>query len=309
MENVFELNSIESKLDYIKISAPLVFERIQSELESGDFGWLKNEIIVGKALLEAFDLSGNDAIITTDIYAVPAIKKYLTKKSTVHISGKFEVVDNMCFSNCPALETIVFDEGVQCIKEMVLCNNSLVESIVFPKSLKFIGNNAFENCKKLSEVTFLNPKTWISPDAFKGTKWFENFEDDFVIVNGQLVKYNGKNENIVIPEGTVFVSESVFSENKFIKTVKFPSTLEAIWSFSFSNCTNIQSIVFNDNLKMICIGAFEGCENLKEVSLPKNLEELGAMAFNRNTVINFYNANEELAKHIKDTYPSCNIIY
>ncbi len=310
MKNIFILNSTESKLKYIKVSAPTIYERILSELENdntpvADF---KNSLIISKATFEAFEASGVEAIITTDIYDVPAIQHYLTKGTTALIDGKYGVVDSKCFTRCPFLESITFEEGVECIKEQVLCDNPLVKSITFPESLNFIGANAFRNCENLSEVVFKNPKTWISPDAFEGTQWFSQHTEEFVIINGQLLKYNGNSEDIIIPEGIEHISEQVFSENEQIKTVSCPSTLETIWTYSFADCTNLQKVILNDNLKIISLCAFEGCINLKEINFPKSLEDLGAMAFDRRTLISFYDTNKTLTEHITETYPNHTII-
>lgn len=308
MEHIFELSSTESKLNYIQSVAPSVFEKLQSKIQNGDIDDFRNRIIIDETVLKAFDMSGVDAVITTDIYDVPAIKKYLTKKSALHINGRYKVIDDLCFSNCDFLETLVFEEGVECIKERVLYNNLAIKKIVFPKSLNVIGYGAFQGCKNLDDVIFLNPQTWISPNSFENTKWFEQFEEDFVIVNGQLLKYNGNQEQLIIPEGTIHISHQVFYGNENIKSIVCPSTLEGIWTFTFSNCTNLQNVVFNNKLKMICISAFEGCTKLTEVSLPKGLEDLGAMAFDRRTDISFYDTDPKLTKHIKESYPFHTII-
>ena len=93
-------------------------------------------------------------------------------------------------------------------------------------------------------------------------------------------------------------------ENIFEINSTCPSTLKGIWTYSFADCPNLNKAVFNDNLSVICISAFEDCVNLTEVYLPRNLKELGAMAFNRKTIIHFYDTDKELTKHIKETYPN-----
>ena len=308
MEQIFELSSTESKLNYIQSVAPSVFEKLQSKIQNGDVDDFRNRIIIDETVLKAFDMSGVDAVITTDIYDVPAIKKYLTKKSALHINGRYKVVDDLCFSNCDFLETLVFEEGVECIKERVIYNNLAIKKIIFPKSLNFIGHGAFQGCQNLEDVIFLNSQTWISPNSFEKTKWFEQFKEDFVIVNGQLLKYNGNKEELIIPEGTIHISHQVFNGNENIKSLVCPSTLESIWTFAFSNCPNLQNVAFNNNLKMICIGAFEECAKLTSVSLPKSLEELGAMAFDRRVAISFYDTAPELTEHIMETYPFYTVI-
>lgn len=308
MEKIFELNDIESKLHYIQSVAPSVLERIQTEIKREDISELKKDILIDRAVSEAFDISGKDAIITMTMNTTLGIRKYLTKKAEVHIDGKYKLVWSHCFSYCPFLETIVFEEGVEGIAEQVLCNNFTVKKIACPKTLKYIGASAFKNCVNLNEVVLLNPQTWISPSSFEGTKWFEQFTEDFVVVNGQLLKYNGNEEDITIPEGIVHISANVFYENKKVKTVTCPSTLEDIWTFSFANCTNLRKVIFNNTLNIISIGAFENCPNLTEVTLPKSLTLLGAMAFNRSTVIRFYDTNQKLSEHIKSTYPRHTIL-
>ena len=144
MEQIFELSSTESKLKYIQSVAPSVFEKLQSIIQNGDINDFRNRIIIDETVLKAFDMSGVDAVITTDIYDVPAIKKYLTKKSELHIDGKYKVIDNLCFSNCVFLEMLVFEEGVECIKERVLYNNLAIKKVIFPKSLKFIDMEHFK---------------------------------------------------------------------------------------------------------------------------------------------------------------------
>lgn len=303
MENIYELNSTESELSYIQSFAPAVFERIRSEMHNGDVHDFKKYIIIKEAVLEAFEISGKDAIVTTEINGIPAIKMYLTKKSTAHINGRYKIVEARCFSKCKYLETLIFEEGVEWIEERVMYNNPSIKRITFPRSLKYIGEDAFLDCVNLTDVVLLNPQTRVSPNSFGGTKWFEQFTDDFVAVNGQLLKYNGSEEDVIIPEGIIHISHKAFYDNENIRTVRCPSTLEGIWTFSFTDCINLQKVYLNENLKIISIGAFEGCTNLTEINLPKSLEELGAMAFDRRTVIGFYDTDRKLTEHIEETYP------
>lgn len=303
MGKMFILSDNKSKLEYIKLSAPSIYENILSKLEINDEYDFKSRILIEKTVFEAFELSGNQAIITTDAYEISAIKKVLTKEQKITVNGAYKIIDDMCFSNCSNLETIVFEEGVECIKERVLYGCLTLKTVIFPTTLNYIGGSAFENCNELDNVAFGNPETWISPNAFERTKWFERFTEDFIVINGQLLKYNGKEKNLKIPEGVAHISHQVFCDNEDIETIICPSTLRGIWTYAFSNCVNLKKIVLNNGLKHICIAAFENCTNLKEVVLPKSLEELGAMAFDRNTCITFYDIHKALTKHIKEIYP------
>ena len=90
MEQIFELSSTESKLKYIQSVAPSVFEKLQSKIQNGDINDFRNRIIIDETVLKAFDISGVDVAITTDIYDVPAIKKYLTCLNSFCLQRKFK---------------------------------------------------------------------------------------------------------------------------------------------------------------------------------------------------------------------------
>lgn len=49
---------------------------------------------------------------------------------------------------------------------------------------------------------------------------FSDDGNDFVIEDGVLVKYNGKESRVVIPEGVRVIGTSAFYGNKTIKTIE-----------------------------------------------------------------------------------------
>ena len=50
MEQIFELNSTESKLNYIQIVAPSVFEKLQSKIQNGNIDDFRNRIIIDETV-------------------------------------------------------------------------------------------------------------------------------------------------------------------------------------------------------------------------------------------------------------------
>ena len=208
-------------------------------------------------------------LIIASEYTLPTIRKYLTKKSNVRISGKYRIIADRALVLCPHIETLVFEEGVEDIEDAVLIGNPSVKRVEFPKSLKWIGRGSFMNCTELNEVVFNNPQTRIAYDVFEGSKWFDGFTDDFIIVHGQLLKYKGSAENVVIPEGVVRIAFRAFEDNENIKTGICPSTLKLIDVCAFSGCTNLRNITLNDDLECIAHLVFEGCVKLKEILLPR----------------------------------------
>ena len=53
---------------------------------------------------------------------------------TITVDGKYKIVDSTCFVLTPNVETLIFEEGVECINDYVLCENEKLVKIVFPKS-------------------------------------------------------------------------------------------------------------------------------------------------------------------------------
>ncbi|MBQ2898766.1 MAG: leucine-rich repeat protein [Oscillospiraceae bacterium] len=102
--------------------------------------------------------------------------------------------------------------------------------------------------------------------------------NDFVIENGVLKKYNGKDKNVVIPEGVREIGENAFSR-KHIKTVSMPDSVEVIGWNAFESCRYLEKVSFSDNLKEILPNAFGNCQALESVSLPNSLKKIDICAF------------------------------
>ena len=314
MGNLFEIIDINSGVKYIQMNAPDIYEKMQLEFKEIDvcekefIADYKKEKIVQKEIFNTFELSGADAVILTEVNGKLAIKNFLTNQTCVVVDGKYKFIGDMCFSFCRFIEKLVFKEGVKHIGDRVLYNSQTVKEVVFPKSLNFLGDESFKKCSNLENVIFLNPRMWITPQAFEGTKWYDEFTDEFVIINGQLLKYNGNADKVIIPEGTINIARYVFYGNKTVESVICPSTLEGIWTYSFANCENLKEVVFNENLTMINIGAFSGCSNLNEVVLPRGLTKIGLEAFDIKTTVVIYNEKKSFVKYIKEHYPKHRVI-
>ena len=102
---------------------------------------------------------------------------------------------------------------------------------------------------------------------------------DFVIENGVLIKYVGKEKNITIPEAVREIGDKAFSDQAGIKTVVCPHRVERIGRYAFSKCTGMISIVIMPGLKLIDRDAFSGCKKLTQISLPDSLEIIEGGAF------------------------------
>ena len=103
----------------------------------------------------------------------------------------------------------------------------------------------------------------------------ENFE----IIDGVVVSYFGKEENVVIPEFVTKIGKEAFKENNDIKSVTIPDSVEVIGESAFELCENLTSVRLPKNLKVIESFAFSECTSLSDVTLPLGVEEIYPHAF------------------------------
>ena len=122
---------------------------------------------------------------------------------------------------------------------------------------------------------------------------------DFEIEDGVLIKYRGKDRNIIIPNGVTVVGngelpivdgrrkiisvvcpDSVITISRrammwqnSLKTVEFGNSLREIGEDAFLGC-GMSSIIIPDSVKKIGENAFEYCHELTTVKLPKSLRKI-----------------------------------
>lgn len=153
----------------------------------------------------------------------------------------------------------------------------------------------------------------------------------FQIENGVLLKYTGKEDIIVIPEGVHTIGENAFNyadtevyeptqlttkegtlevdtrgfeSNKHIKEVIFPSTLKTIRKRAFYRC-NLTSVKFPSSLRLIEDGAFEH-NSIEHLELNHGLKSIGSRAFIYNNLAEVF--IPATVKYIqKDAFSYCRL--
>lgn len=288
------IKKIEEGLNYIKNydldlynSVLLKLQEIEKN-ETDDFIInLEKRKILSPIVYDAFVKSGVTLELSSEVNEFSKCNYILTKEKEVTVSGKYDIIGQDCFLFSPQVETIIFEDGVKWIDENACQNLKNLRTVYFPETLKSIGSCCFANCTNLEKVVFENKKSCIDPSAFKETLWFERMKDEFVIINNQLLKYNGNNENVVIPEGVHRIGFSVFENNEKIKSLVCPSTLKTIGVASFLDCVNLEKVVLNDEIETIEAMAFEGCVKLDELILPKSIVHFCVEAIDTNTKVIF----------------------
>ena len=170
-----------------------------------------------------------------------------------------------------------------------------LSSVKLNESLEKIGAYAFYGCQNLSTITFENKLWSVGYDAFAETQWIKAQSDDFVTVgNGVLIKYQGKDSHVVIPDGIRHIS-AAFTNNETLKSVVMPDTTLSVGTSAFSGCQFLVSVEFGKNIKLIDEYAFSSCYLLISGNMPDSLEKIGENAF-----YNCYSMNAlKLGKSLK----------
>ena len=131
------------------------------------------------------------------------------------------------FTGCTALERVTFLGNLEmwAIGSYSFKDCTSLTTIDLPANVNSIYNQAFAGCSNLVSITGGNV-SYVASDALDGTKLAKA---DFVVVGGNLVKYNGKGGDVVVPA-------DVKNSN---------------WYNAFNGATNIKSLTIPANLRFV----------------------------------------------------------
>lgn len=99
-----------------------------------------------------------------------------------------------------------------------------------------------------------------------------------------LVKYEGTDENVTIPDDVKEIGESAFEGNTTLKTVIIPEGVMGIGDEAFYRCVNLESVTIPSSMKFIDRYAFFNCR-IKTVTYKGTLAQWCAMDNDRDIVL------------------------
>ena len=221
----------------------------------------------------------------------------------------FLIHNHVLVSFSKEAEEPVIPENVREIADFAFHDHDEIKKINLPSNVAYIGENAFSDCDNLETVRADNPAIEAGADAFVFTKWAEGKK--WLTLNHTLIRYQGKEEVPVIPEGIETISPKAFADNPYIKKLVIPEEVKKIGENAFAYSSQLESVKIKGPVEMIPASAFEGCASLEECILPDTLKTIQAEAFTscvRLKKIQILEGTKLISKDGKDPFYQCDHI-
>lgn len=137
----------------------------------------------------------------------------------VRLGSNVTVIDQNCFSNSTALQSVTIPNSVTSVKYGAFTNCYLLTTIIIPSSAAAdINGDLFNRCYSLKNI--------VMPAGLSG-------------ITGYTFEYCYSLENFTIPSGVTRIYYNTFIYNYSLKKVSFPSSVSQIDRGIFGNCPSL----------------------------------------------------------------------
>lgn len=206
---------------------------------------------------------------------------YCQDLSSVTFVDSIEFIGNSAFSNCRMLTSVVLPKKLKYLGSHAFSTCTKIESISIPYSLEYIGDYAFEDCFKLQSICLPQSLKYLGRNPFCGCRELTSVDCNssfFKISNhaiydksGELlICYFGNDEEVVLPDGLVYIGAMALERKRQIKKINLPDSLIFIANFALRYCSSINEVIFPEKLIWIGEQAFNGCRGINQIEFLGN---------------------------------------
>lgn len=183
------------------------------------------------------------------------------------------------YQGSDAVTDVTIPDTAKTISYYAFADQRSIQSITIPDSVTQILDGAFDNCEQLGTIHAPATLANLQQDALVNTKWFQQYQGDFVTLGDILVAYRGDDLEVTVPDSIRIIGHSAFEGNPYITVVHLPASVTEIRKAAFYKCTSLQVVTTADSIVRIDEMAFQFCRTLQFINIGSQLESIGAQAF------------------------------
>ena len=247
---------------------------------------------------------------TDPVVIVPStINKILTwafKNNTylreIYIEGSVEI-EYGAFTECTALESVVFNKRSIKIDSTAFMNCSSLRSFALSEGISKIKNGVFEGCKALEKITIPSSVKVIGVEAFSGCTSLKHaiLQEGLLEIRDSAFHGCVSLTGISIPNSVKRIGFGAFSDCKSLKNLFIPDSVEKLSKFFAKGATSLEVLAIpgcvkkvdneyltSDSLTAIQLGngvesieafAFWGLDKLQAIIIPPSVKRIASDAF------------------------------
>ena len=168
---------------------------------------------------------------------------------------------------------------VTSINSVVFGSNNSTKKIIIPKTVK---NTDFGSLEGFTSHPFSGCLSLESIEVEEGNPAICSV--DGVLFNKDKTTLIGfpsasPRELYTVPDGVKSAANGAFINNKYLKKVILPSSMETLGLTMFRYCNSLEEVIFSSNIKELPSYLFKNCTKLKSVVIPNGVTTIGYSAF------------------------------
>lgn len=148
-------------------------------------------------------------------------------------------------------------------------------TVIYTDSAEGLAASGAETAWVGNDVAFMGNLTATTQSSVKKARLISNT----VVIREKMFYNNGSLEEIIIPEGVMYINDNAFQSCTSLRSVTIPSTVIKMKSFVFSGCASLEEVTFSAGVSSVPFYCFSDCTALKRVNLPESIKTIDGSAF------------------------------
>ena len=148
---------------------------------------------------------------------------------------------------------------------------------------------ALLSCTGTAFPVISDMNTTVSAYVYDDTGKLHFGDIDYIVTDSgevEISRYLGNDSSFTIParidgRKVVSIGRNAFKEEKHIKSVIIPTTVESIGMEAFASCDSLTSIRIPGSVKQIGYASFYNCSSLKTVTIREGVKSINGSAFHQ----------------------------